>query len=404
MTVTVERLGHLGDGVAAGSVFVPMALPGEVVAGEVVDGRIAAAKIVTPSPDRVRPVCRHFKTCGGCKLQHASDEFVVGWKAGVVRAACEARGISAPIREVKTSPPQSRRRAAFSARRTKKGAIVGFHARASDTIIEIPDCKLLHPDLVAALPFLAELTVMVASRKAEVTYHATPSENGIDLAVEGAQDLDVALRVALPGMAKKGGLARLTWDGELVAERLPPVQHFGDVAVVPPPGAFLQATEHGEAALLASVKQAIGVPKRLLDLFSGCGTFALPLAVGAEVHAIENDAGMLAALDRGWRQAAGLKKTSTEARDLFRRPLMPDELKGFDAIVIDPPRAGAAAQFEQIAASSVRHVAAVSCNPVTFARDAGVLVDAGFVVDWIDVIDQFRWSPHVELVAALSRP
>ncbi|MBV1868949.1 MAG: RsmD family RNA methyltransferase [Marinosulfonomonas sp.] len=403
MTVTVERLGHLGDGIAAGPVFVPMALPGEVVAGEVVDGRIAAPKIVTPSTDRVRPVCRHFKTCGGCKLQHASDEFVSGWKASVVQAACDARGILAPIREVKTSPAQSRRRAAFSARRTKKGAIVGFHAGASDAIIEIPDCKLLHPDLVAMMPFLGELTVMAASRKAEVTYRATLSENGIDLAVDGGRELDVALRVALPGMAKKGGLARLTWDGELVAERLPPVQHFADVAVVPPPGSFLQATEHGERALLASVKQAIGAPKRILDLFSGCGTFALPLASGAEVHAVESDAAMLAALDKGWRQASGLKKVSTQARDLFARPLMPDELKGFEAVVIDPPRAGAEAQFEQIAASSVRHIAAVSCNPVTFARDAGVLIEAGFVVDWIDVIDQFRWSPHVELVAAIRR-
>ncbi len=403
MTITIRRLGHRGDGVADGPVFVPLTLPGEEIAGTVTGDRIADPRIVTPSPDRVRPPCTHFKSCGGCALQHASDSFVAGWKTDVVETALSAQGLTAPMRPILTSPPQSRRRATLSGRRTKKGALVGFHARASDVIIAVPGCKLLHPDLLAVVPVLEAMTVIGGSRKGEISFALTQSDAGVDVAVSGAKPLEQSLFLDLAPLVNDHGLARLTWGGELVAERAAPAQPFGGAMVVPPAGAFLQATKAGQSALTEAVQNAVGPARRIVDLFAGCGTFALPLASGAEVHAVEGEAEMLAALDRGWRRGAGMKTVTTETRDLFRRPLMPDELKPYDAVVIDPPRAGAEAQVAEIAKSQVQTVAMVSCNPVTFARDAKTLTDAGFTLDWVQVVDQFRWSPHVELAARFSR-
>lgn len=407
MRLTVERLGHLGDGIArgpdGGAIFVPMALPGEVVDGEVADGRMAAPRIVTPSPDRVRAPCPHYRACGGCALMHASDAFVAGWKEDVVRTALSAQGIAAPFRPIIASPSRSRRRATLAGRRTKNGAIVGFHGRASGTIIEVPGCELLHPDLIAALPALAEVTALGASRKGGVTLALTRSEGGVDLAVAGGKPLEQSLFSALAVIAERAGFGRLTWDGEPVAARHPVVQRFGPAQVVPPPGAFLQATAEGEAALVSAVTEAVGRARRIADLFAGTGTFTLPLSRTAEVHAVEGDAAMLAALDAGWRKTPGLHRVTTEARDLFRRPLLCDDLKGFDAVVIDPPRAGAEAQVRELAAARVETVAVVSCNPVTFARDARILLASGLTLDWVQVVDQFRWSTHVELAARFSR-
>jgi 23S rRNA (uracil1939-C5)-methyltransferase len=401
--LTIERLGHLGDGIAAGPVYVPMALPGEVVEGAVEGGRMEAPAIVTPSPDRVKAPCPHYRACGGCALMHASDGFVAGWKQDVVRTALAAQGIEAPFRPVATSPARSRRRATFAGRRTKKGAIVGFHGRASGTIVEVPGCLLLHPDLVGALPALTDITALGASRKGEVALALTRGQGGLDLAVTGGKPLEQSLFSALSSLAARADLARLTWDGETVVARRAVAQRFGKARVTPPPGAFLQATAEGEAALVAAVREAVGPAHRIADLFAGAGTFSLPLSEAAEVRAVEGDAAMLAALDAGWRQAAGLHRITIEARDLFRRPLLSDELGRHDAVVIDPPRAGAEAQMHAIAASPLRLVAAVSCNPVTFARDARILAGVGFALDWVQVVDQFRWSPHVELAARFSR-
>ena len=401
--VTITRLGHLGDGIAEGPVFVARTLPGEVVEGDVVDGRITAPRIVTPSTDRVKAPCRHVAACGGCLLQHASDDFVADWKLGVVRAALEAHGLTPNLREIETSAACSRRRATLSMRRTKKGALVGFHAPRSDVITEIPDCQLLDPALIALFPVLREMTVLGGSRKGELSASVTTSLCGPDVAVRGGKPLDRDFITTLGQIAGQYNLARLSWDGEVIVTREAPVQPFGPAHVTPPPGAFLQATPDGEAALLKAVREAVQGAKKVVDLFAGCGTFSLPLAEGAEVHAVEGEGDMLTALDQGWRRAPGLKQVSTEVRDLFRRPMLPDELNRFDAVVIDPPRAGAEAQAIEIAASDVTRVAMVSCNPVSFARDIEILTRAGFALDWVQVVDQFRWSPHVEVAAQLSR-
>ena len=237
-----------------------------------------------------------------------------------------------------------------------------------------------------------------------MTLAATVAEGGVDLSVSGGKPLDQGLFSALSDVAERHGLARISWDGELALSLHPALQRFDDLAIEPPSGGFLQATAAGERALRALVTEAVGEPRRLLDLFAGSGTFALPLARRAEVHAVEGDPAMLAALDRGWRRAPGLHRLTTEARDLFRRPLLADELRGYDAVVIDPPRAGAQAQTAALAAAGVPVIASVSCNPVSFARDAQVLVAAGYRLDWIHVVDQFRWSPHIELVARFIAP
>ena len=397
----IDRLGHQGDGIAAGPVYVPGALPGEEVEGAVTDGVMATPRILTPSSDRVRPPCRHAKSCGGCQLQHASDAFLADWKVEVVRTALAAQGLSAPFRPIAVSPAQSRRRATFSARRTKKGGLAGFHMKASDVIVSVPDCQLVRPQIAAALPLAEELAVLAASRKGELSVLMTRSADGLDLSVTGGKPLDAPLSAALADLARKYDLARIGWDGDFAITRRPPRQIMGRAEVVAPPGAFLQATPEGEAALLDAVREAVGEAGRIVDLFAGCGTFALPLADAARVHAVEGSAPMLTALDHGARNAQGLKPLSTETRDLFRNPLLAEELSRYDAVVIDPPRAGAEAQIAQIAKARVPRIAHVSCNPVTFARDCAALVSAGYRIDWVQVVDQFRWSTHVEMAAQL---
>lgn len=403
MRLTVERLGHHGDGIAAGPVFVPRTLPGEVVEGEVEAGRMAQPKIVTPSTERVAAPCPHYRTCGGCQLQHAADRFVAAWKIEVVRIALAGQGLEAPIRGIATSPPHSRRRATLHGRRTKTGVIVGFHGRASGALVAVPDCRVLSPAIMACFPALGALTALAASRTTEVDLAVSDTDSGLDVAVSGALPLTRETLPRTVTIAETHDLARLSWNGEVVAERRPPLLRLGPASVPLPPGAFLQATREGEEALLAAVTEAVGEARHVVDLFAGCGTFALPLSARAEVHAVEGEAVLLSALDRGWRSAGGGRLVTTEVRDLFRNPLRGDELAPFDAAVIDPPRAGAAAQTEALAASRLARIAAVSCNPVTFARDARTLAGAGFRLEWVQVVDQFRWSPHVELAAAFRR-
>jgi len=396
----ITRLGHKGDGLTADGTLVPLTLPGEIVSGEITDGRIPDARIVTPSPDRVRAPCAHFRACGGCSLQHGSDAFLASWKTQVIETALSAQGLSAPLRPIHVSPHHARRRATLAGRRTKKGALVGFHARRSDTIVPLSECTVLHPDLLALIPVLAEITRLGGSRSATLAFALTQSANGVDCTVTGGKPLDEALRLTLPKFLPH--FARLTWGEDTVFTTSPPVQHFGGVAVTPPPGAFLQATPDGEAALVKAVTEAVGDARRIADLFAGCGTFTLPLAHRAAIHAVEGAADMTAALNHAIRHAEGLKPVTSETRDLFRRPLLPDELARFDAVVIDPPRAGAEAQVAQIVAARVSRVAHVSCNPVSFARDAKSLVAAGYHLDWVQPVDQFRYSAHIELAARFS--
>ena len=402
----IARLGRHGDGVdATGEIFAALTLPGERVRGAIEAGRMEAPEILAASPDRAAPPCRHFGTCGGCALQHASDGFVADWKRERVIEALASRGLEAEVRATATSPAGTRRRATFSARRTRNSAIVGFHERREARLAEVPDCQVLDPAILAGIEGLRAIVVAGAGRRGEMKLAVTAAEAGLDVDARGGRALDAGLRVELARLAGEAGLARLSWEGEPVAAPHPPVVAMGIARPVLPPASFLQATPEGEAALAAAVDEAVG-PRtaRAADLFCGVGAFALRLAGRMEVRAWDSDRAMVAALAGAWRGSGGrLRRIEAEARDLFKRPLLGPELKGLGAVVIDPPRAGARAQSEALATSAIPRIAAVSCNPETFARDARILVDGGYRLDWVLPVDQFRWSAHVELAAAFSK-
>ncbi len=395
----ILRLGHHGDGIAMGPVYAARTLPGERVTGDRVDDRLENVRIVTPSEDRVRPGCRHYRGCGGCDLQHASDTFVSRWKQDFVAAALAEKGLTPSFRPLSTSPPQSRRRATFAARRTKSGALAGFHARRSDVITAVSDCRVLSPRLTGFLPAAEALAIAGASRKTPLSVSVTVSDEGPDVCVQQGKSLNGTLRQTLAQIVQSHAIARLSWNDETVVVAAQPVQEFDGIRVIPPPGAFLQATLHGQDTLVSGVRDIVAGAARIVDLYSGCGTFALPLTRKAQVHAVEGDAGLLDAAMAGWRMAGGLRRFTMEKRDLFRDPVPASDLQGFDAAVIDPPRAGAAARISELAAAKRPVIAYVSCNPVTFARDAAMLCEAGYTLDWVQVIDQFRWSMHTELVS-----
>jgi 23S rRNA (uracil1939-C5)-methyltransferase len=270
-------------------------------------------------------------------------------------------------------------------------------------LISVTDCKLVTPSLSGALPMVETLAKAGASRKYELSVMVTDTQTGLDVFVGGGKPLDTKLQFDLAEIARSYDLARITWSDEIAVQRRVPLVDFDGISVPLPPGAFLQATLAGEEALRRFVLDNLKGATHVLDLFSGCGTFSLPLSQQARVHAVENDAGMLNALDQGWRHGNGLKQVTTEQRDLFRNPVLPSELKRFDAVVLDPPRAGAAAQVKQLGESNTNRIVYVSCNPATFARDASQLLLSGYKMSPIQIVDQFRWSSHVELCASFHR-
>lgn len=408
--VKITRLGAQGDGVAesdGASLFVPYVLPGETVRVAPQDGdRAALLKILEPSPSRIVAPCRHFRQCGGCAVQHAASDFYADWKLGLVSAALAARGIEAEIAPLVTATPRSRRRATFAATRTKKDVMLGYYTRATHNIVAITECPLVVPEIEEALPALARAVAPGLSRRSRASLLVTSTENGLDVAVTGGKPLDGALRGELGREAEASGFARITWDGEIIAERLPPEISLSGLRVMLPPGGFLQPTRQGEAALVDLVRSGVGKTKRIVDLYAGSGTFAAAFACTSSVHVVEGEKRALAALDRAIREQGpvlGLKPVTVETRDLARRPLLSSELNAFDAVVIDPPRSGALAQAEEIARSSVPVVASVSCNPATFARDARALIDGGYQLERVTPVDQFLWSPHLEVVGIFRR-
>lgn len=404
--VTILSLGHLGDGVAEGphgEIFVPFVLPGEDVRiGDINAGHAELLKVLAPSPHRVSPPCRHFGACGGCALQHVDASAYAEWKQEQVAATLRSRGIDCEVTPLVAATPHSRRRATFAATRTRKGVTLGYYARGSHTIVAIEECPLVVPEIERALPGLAHLVEAGLSRKGRASVAITSTATGLDVAVTGGKVASEGLlRAELARRAAAMDLARLAWEGDVLAERRTPLVDLSGLKVAPPPGAFLQATAEGEAALVRLVLEGVGEAKRVADLFSGCGTFTAALAKRASVLAVESEKPQVNALDRALRMqgpALSLKPVELLMRDLFRRPMLPSELLKTDAVVFDPPRAGAAAQSEMLAKSAVPVIVAVSCNPATFARDARTLVDGGYVLTRVVPVDQFLWSPHIELV------
>ena len=413
--VLIEDIGAQGDGVArfsGAALFVPLALPGErVVVEKTAAARARVVRWLSQSAARTKPPCRHFAVCGGCAAQHFGDEHYASWKSSLIGDALARRGLGgAEIAPLARTPPHARRRAEFAARRRGKTVELGFHARETHAIVDLEACVVLRAEIVALLPALRDLLGQLLPAKGTADVHVTRSDAGMDVVLSGTFGRDVAAREACAHYAREAGLARLAWrrdartPAETIAMRTPPRVRFADVAVDLPPGAFIQASAEGEAAIVEAVVRASAGARRIADLYAGCGTLSFPLAAqGARVRAIEGDAGQVAAFDTAIRHAGLAGRLSVERRDLARRPLVGDELAGFDFVVLDPPRAGARAQAEALARSTVARVIAVSCDPGSFARDARILVDGGYRLESVAPIDQFLWSAHLELVGEFRR-
>jgi 23S rRNA (uracil1939-C5)-methyltransferase len=407
--LTIERVGAQGDGVAAGPVFAPFALPGERVRAAVSGERAERVEVLAASADRVRPPCPHFGDCGGCALQHWAGAPYLAWKAEQIRLALGREGIETEILPPFAAPPGSRRRLALHARRASDGAAeIGFKSRRSWKLAPIEVCPVANPRLVAAFPALRALAAPLFEHpKSAPTLHATLTQTGLDVDITGVEQrsggLSADARIRLGALAAAADFARVTLGGETLYQARAPTIRIGRASVALPPGGFLQAVAEAEAAMAAFVGEALAGARSVADLYCGVGAFALRLAEHASVTAYDVAGPAVAALRAAHGSAPGLKAIAAEARDLVRRPVLAAQLNRVDAAVIDPPRAGAAEQHRELARSKVGRVAGVSCNPATFARDARILTDAGFTLQRVLPVDQFLWSPHVELVGVFER-
>ena len=403
----IDNIGAKGDGVASGPVYAPLTLPGERVRAERQGDRAEVEAILAASPDRVTPPCPHFGDCGGCSLQHWASAPYLAWKADQVRQALARERIETEVLPTFASPAHARRRLALHARAVGKGVALGFKARRSWRLVEIGVCPIAHPALVAAFPALAALAKpFLEHPKSAPTLHVTRTETGLDIDVTGIErrsgGLSADARVQAAERAAAGDFARVTLAGEIVYQARAPLGRLGPAVVALPPGGFLQAVPEAEAAMAAFAVQAIDGASRVADLFCGVGTFSFRLAQVASVTAADVSAASIKALIAA-SGAPGLKSITAEARDLTRRPMLAAEMKRMDAVLFDPPRAGAAEQAREIAASKAPIAIGVSCDPATFARDARILTDGGFRLTKVLPVDQFLWSPHVELVGVFVR-
>ncbi|MGQ0559580.1 MAG: class I SAM-dependent RNA methyltransferase [Sphingosinicella sp.] len=391
----IVRLAARGDGVTTSGRYVPLAAPGD---------RVDEQGALESGPHHATPPCLHFRECGGCQLQHVDDAAYADFLRDRIVTALRAQGLSLPeIRPPHISPPRTRRRAALHAERRERGVQIGFMARTSHRSVDMRECPILLPQLFALVaPLRALLAVLLPPRRRAQAY-LTLCDQGVDLLLHGVAADNLAAIEALTGFACAHDLARLAVDDRMGAQIQwqpePATVTLSGVPVLLPTGAFLQATREGEWALIAAVHEAVAGASRAADLFAGLGTFAL--ALPGRVTAVEGARDALAALQSAAASAG--RPVTTLHRDLYRSPLEPDELAGFDAVVLDPPRAGAKEQTMRLAASRVPVIGYVSCNPVTFARDAKLLGEGGYAIDWIQPVGQFRWSTHVELAARLLR-
>jgi len=406
--VLVDHLSASGEGVVRAGLaplFVPFALPGETVR---LDGAGRMAEVVAASPDRVEPFCPAFGRCGGCAMQHLAPPAYAAWKRDVVERALERAGFPVDAGAPVVAPTvlahgRGRRRAIVHVRFREGGPVAGFMAAKSHDLQPLDACPIVEPELSDVFRVARDVARPLAGRNKPLDVQVTATLAGLDVDIRGHGAPDAGERLRLTAAADRLDLARLSVHRDVIVERRPPVIDIGGAQVVLPPRAFLQATAAAEAALGELALAAVGKAKSVADLFCGVGPFALRLAQAARVHAVDEGADAVAALERAARARQGLKPVATEARDLFRRPLLPQELARFDCVLMDPPRAGAEAQSRQIAASKVRRVVSVSCDLQSFIRDGLILKAGGFRLERVTPVDQFAWSRHIELVGVFQR-
>ncbi|WP_296600580.1 class I SAM-dependent RNA methyltransferase [Phenylobacterium sp.] len=405
----IQGVGGEGDGVAAGPIFVPFSLPGERVRAQGAGERRELLEVLDPSPQRISPACPHFFACGGCALQHWDHAAYLAWKVERLVGTLARERIETEILPAFAAQPGTRRRVALHARQGgREAARLGYKARKSWDLVNIDVCPIADQRIQAAIPALKRLAAPLFEHpKSAPTLHVTLTDTGLDIDITGVEaksgGLSADARMTLAERAAEADIARVTLAGEMAYMSRMPQVRLGPARVSLPPGSFLQATPQAEAAMTAFVGEAAAGAHRIADLYCGVGTFTFRLAEIAPVHAADFAAEAIAALTAGVATAPGLKGVSAEARDLIRRPVLSQELKHVDVAVFDPPRAGAAEQTAELAASNVARVIGVSCNPATFVRDARTLIDAGFRLERVLPVDQFLWSPHVELVGVFGR-
>jgi len=398
----ITGLGRRGEGLANNegeTIFVPGALPGETIVADVEGGRANLLRIETASSERVQPFCPYFGVCGGCQLQHWDEQFYARWKCRLVETAFRHCGIETRVGPLIDAHGAGRRRVTLHIRRTDGVAKAGFMQARSHALLDIDRCPVLVPAFTNATAIARAL----GEKLGDSDLARTATNGGIDAAAKAERRVAERQMPKLASLAAELDLARLTINGEIVVTRRPTSVRMGRAHVILPPNSFLQATEAGEARLAGCVTAAMGKAKSVADLFCGLGPFTLRLAETTRVSAFDNDKAAIAALSQAARATPGLKPIEAAVRDLFRAPLMPNELKPFDAIIVDPPRTGAEAQARQIAKSQIKTVVAVSCDPATLARDAEILVDGGYHIDSVTPIDQFKWTSHVETVAVFRK-
>lgn len=413
LTVKIQSLGAQGDGIAHcpdGTVYVPFTLPGETVAIARVKDQGTIMSISEAAPERREPACRHFGpdgkngTCGGCSLQHMADEPYRGFKRNLVVYALRSKGLDVQVDALVHCRPGERRRVVFAARKTEKGLLLGFSQAGSHHIVDIEECPVTSDGIVSRLDAIRSIGLPLASNAEPFRITVMETLSGLDISVEGIKSVNDKQRRALTEIVlSMRGIARVSLSGEILIEPQKPVIDFDGVKISPPSGSFAQATRQAEDAMAELVLAHVGKSKRIADLFCGSGTFALRLARLGKVHAVEAEDRPLKALDLAARNTQGLKPVSIEKRDLFRHPVIVKELKNYDAVVFDPPRAGAEAQCKELARSTVKKIVAISCNPLSLARDLAILVEGGYRVTKVTPVDQFLWSPHVEAVATLEK-
>lgn len=410
LTLRIGELGRHGDGVGqiegdsdASTVFVSHVLPGELVVARTTGNRGDVIEILEPSPERVEAFCKHFGRCGGCAAQHMSKTVYQDWKTGVVETALKNKNLEVDVLEMRDAHGDGRRRVTYHARIENGKVRVGFMPSRSRELIKIDTCPILSDALKDSPAMARELAEPFAKSVRELDIAITETAQGLDCDLRGADELNYDIHVSLAELADKWDLARITLDGVIELERRKPLLPIGDISLPLPPGSFLQATELGEHTLSDMVVAEIKDAKRVADLFCGTGPYALRLATTATVYAADSNKIAIEALQNGYSHTVGLKLVEAEVRDLFRNPLYRDDLDEFDAVVLNPARAGAQAQSEELAASDVGLVVYVSCDPATLARDAEILVEGGYQFQYITPVDQFKYASHIETVSVFRR-
>ncbi|WP_074380908.1 class I SAM-dependent RNA methyltransferase [Bartonella doshiae] len=405
-SVIIDHIGANGYGVIKtlyGLVYVPFTLPGESAEISVHGKYGTLIALKEKSPERINSLCKHFGECGGCTLQHWHPDAYSMWKRQRVVDILKEYGLDIVVSPLVECKPYSRRRITLTASITRKGYRVGFNRHISHDVIALEECPVSRPELISKLNDIRMLCAFLSNHAKRFHITITHVENGFDVALNGCVVRNEFIRQKMVHAALSCGITRLSVEGEILIEQEKPLVSFGDVLVELPSGGFLQATYEAENIISGIILAHLKKVKNAADLFSGVGTFTLRMAKKVNVHAVENNEVALANLDSAARFATGLKKVTCEKRDLFRRPLSVKELERFECVIFDPPRAGAEEQVHELAKAKIPCVIAISCNPITFARDLSLLVAGGYAVEQITPIDQFLWSPHVEIVAVLSK-